>query len=152
MARILPDRALPIVFVLPFVWFTQAAAAADAPGSSGSSAGVGFKTVAAALAALKSRPGAKITVTQPDAWTIITEQGGSVVWSFTPATHPAHPAVVRRSIVVGDDGVARIEMAGLCQAEKAPCDKLMKDFREITERSSRALRERMKSADETNQQ
>ena len=152
MARILLDSALSIVFAMPVALFAQNPATADTPTTSNSPAGVGFKSVADALAALKTRPGAKISVTQPDAWTIISEQGGSVVWSFTPATHPAYPAVIRRAIVIGEDGMARIEMAGLCQAEKAPCDRLMKDFRDLTERSSRALRERMKSADETKQQ
>jgi hypothetical protein len=149
MARILFDCALSIVLATPVVLLAQTPAA---PTTSNVPTGVGFKSVADALAALKTRPGAKLTVSQPDAWTIITEQGGSVVWSFTPATHPAHPAVVRRSIVVGEDGVPRIELAALCQAEKAPCDRLMKDFRDLTERSSRAMRERMKTADETKQE
>ena len=132
MARILFECALSIVYAMPVALLAQTAAPADKPTTSGSPAGVGFKTVAEALAALKTRPGAKISVTQPDGWTIITEQGGSVVWSFTPAAHPAHPAVVRRAIVVGEDGLPRIEMAGLCQAERAPCDRLMKDFRDLT--------------------
>lgn len=151
MARILLDCAISTVFVLPAAVFAQGAAA-GAPTTSNAPTGVGFRSVADALAALKTRPGAKLSVTQPDAWTIISEQGGSVVWSFTPANHPAYPAVVRRSLLVGEDGIARIEMAVLCQAEKAPCDSLTKDFRAINERSMRALRERMKSADETKQQ
>jgi hypothetical protein len=124
---------------------------AQTGGTSSSSAGVGFRNVSEALAAVRARPGAKISVSQPDSWTIITEQDGSVVWSFTPSSHPAHPAVVRRSIVVGDDGLSRIEMASLCQGEKAQCDRLVKDFRDITDRSTRALKERMKHADETKQ-
>jgi hypothetical protein len=148
MARIILECSLSVVFAMPVALFAQTGATGEKPPASSSHAGVGFKTVAAALAAVKTRPGAKITVTQPDAWTIITEHGGSVVWSFTPAAHPAYPAVVRRAIVVGEDGESRIEMAGLCEAEKAPCDRLMKEFRDITERSSRAMRERMKSSDE----
>jgi len=148
MARILLGCALSIVFATPVASFAQTTA--DPPTTPSAPAGVGFKNVADALAALKTRPGAKVS--QRDGWTIITEQGGAIVWSFTTDTHPAHPAVVRRAIVVGDDGVARIEMASLCQAEKASCDRLMKDFRDLTERSSRAMKERMKSADETKQE
>jgi len=143
MTRILVDCALSIALAAPAALFAQNAVAADGPSS-----GVGFRSVSEALAALKTRPGAKVSVTQPDGWTIITEQGGAIVWSFTPATHPAHPAVVRRAIVVDEDGNARIEMTGLCQGDKPSCDRLMKDFRDLTERSSRALKERMKSADE----
>jgi len=146
MTRILVDCALSIAFAAPVALFAQNAAAADGPTTSG---GVGFKSVSEALAALKTRPGAKVSVTQPDGWTIITEQGGAVVWSFTPASHPAHPAVVRRAIAVDEDGNSRIEMTGLCQGEKASCDRLMKDFRDLTERSSRALKERMKNSEET---
>src|SRR5262245_12315570 len=111
MARILLECALSVVFAMPVALLAQTGGTAEKPNSP---AGVGFKSVAEALSALKARPGAKISVTQPDSWTIITEQGGSVVWSFTPATHPAHPAVVRRAIVVGEDGMSRIEMASLC--------------------------------------
>jgi len=147
MARILLDCALSLVIAAPGALFAQTTM--EPPTTSNSQVGVGFKTVADALAALKTRPGAKISVSQPEGWTIITEQGGSVVWSFTPAAHPAHPAVVRRSIIVGEDGVPRIEMASLCQGDRAACNRLMKDFRDLTERSSRAMKERMKSADET---
>ena len=152
MARILLECALSIVSAMPVALLAHTAAAPEKPTTSNSPAGVGFKSVADALAALKARPGAKVSVTQPDAWTIITEQGGAVVWSFTPAGHPAHPAVVRRAIVVGEDGLARIEMSSLCQAEKAPCDRLMKDFRDITERSARAMRERINNADDAKPQ
>jgi hypothetical protein len=151
MARIILYCALLLLFAMPAALLTQKTGTEDPPAASGRQTGVGFKSVADALAALKARPGAKLSVTQPDAWTIITEAGGSVVWSFTPSTHPAYPAVVRRAIVIGEDGMARIEMTGLCQAEKAACDKLMKQFQEVTEKSTRALRERMKNGDETKQ-
>jgi hypothetical protein len=108
--------------------------------------GIGFKTVAEALETLKAIPGARVSVTKPDSWVIISEPGGMVVWSFTPQTHPAYPAVVRRAVVVGSDNMARLEMSGLCQAEKAPCDKLMAEFRELNDNAARAVQERMKGS------
>src|SRR5689334_22680015 len=79
---------------------------------------IGLATVADALSALRARTGVQIEVTKPDAWTIVNEPGG-VQWSFTPGTHSAYPAVVRRIIKVASDGGVSIEMNALCQAEKA---------------------------------
>jgi hypothetical protein len=108
-------------------------------------AGIEFKTVAAALEKIRAKPGVAISVTTPDSWIIVSESGGMVVWSFAPATHPAYPAVVRRAIVVGPDGVLRIETSGLCEAEQAPCDKLMSEFREMNAKAQQAIQRRIKA-------
>lgn len=107
---------------------------------------IGFKTVAEALETLKALPGARATVTQPDSWVVISEPGGMIVWSFTPPAHPAHPAVVRRAAVVGGDKMARLQMTVLCEAKKAPCDRLVQEFRELNARDARAVEERIKGA------
>ena len=120
--------------------------AAGSPPQPGVSADgrIGFKTVAEALETLKALPGAQVSVTQPDSWVIISEPGGMVVWAFTPPPHPAHPAVVRRAVVVGSDKMARLQMTALCQADKASCDKLMEEFRELNDRAARAVQERVR--------
>jgi len=103
---------------------------------------IGYGTVAEALSALKSKPGVRIELTKPDAWTIVNEPG-NVQWSFTPGTHKAYPAVVRRAIKVNAEGGVYIEMSALCQAEKAACDKLLEDFRELNERIRQSVQARM---------
>ena len=141
---------IALCFLFGFSLATSHAQSPESPASAASAVsqgtpGVGFKTVAAALNDLHSRPGVAFSTTKPDSWVIASEPGGMVVWSFTPATHPAHPAVVRRRIVVGQDGGARIETTGLCEAEKAPCDKLMGEFQEMNAKAQQAIQQRLKA-------
>jgi hypothetical protein len=106
---------------------------------------IGFATVAEALSTLHTKPGVQVEITKPDAWTIINEPG-NVQWSFTPSTHNAYPAVVRRAIKVNAEGGVYIEMSALCQAEKEPCDKLLEDFKDLNERIRQTIRARMRRA------
>ena len=64
-------------------------------------------------------------------WTVVasSEHGLPVQWFFTPEGHPAHPAVVKRT-ALESDGVGRIDLAALCQAEEAACAQLLDDFRQ----------------------
>ncbi|HQS00428.1 MULTISPECIES: hypothetical protein [unclassified Polaromonas] len=112
--------------------FAQSVVPAE-PAPSALSPGIGYPTVQAALEALQAKPGVQIQTTKPDAWTIANEPG-DVQWSFTPSSHSAYPAVVRRAIKMKTDGGIFIEMSALCQAEKAACDKLIADFKELNER------------------
>ena len=129
-------------------WFTGASAFAQSvapaePALPAPSPGIGYPTVQAALEALQAKPGVQIQITKPDAWTIANEPG-DVQWSFTPSTHNAYPAVVRRAIKMKPDGGIFIEMSALCQAEKAACDKLMADFKELNERIGQSVRSQVK--------
>jgi hypothetical protein len=92
--------------------------------------GIGYPTVAAALAELQGMPGA--TVYENEGWTIIgvdTPQERSI-WSFTPPTHPAHPAAVKRT-VYEESGMVMMKTDALCEAEKVACDALMAQFAEL---------------------
>ncbi len=60
----------------------------------------------------------------------IKNEGSYTLWSITPEDHPANPTAIRRD-VVSLDGVVSIQMATLCQAEKASCETLIEEFREI---------------------
>lgn len=103
---------------------------------------LGYSSVSEALAALKSKPNAQISVTQPDGWTIVNEPPPNfAVWSFTPQGHPAHPAVVRRTTRQAPDGMLKVEMVALCQAAKEPCDQLIRDFQQLNEQ----MRQRIQS-------
>ncbi len=97
----------------------------------GSDKGIGYPSVAAALAALKARSDVNISV--QGGWTIVNDPVEKALWSFTPPNHPAHPAVVKRA-TVERDGQVFINMRALCQAEKAACDKLIVEFQELNEK------------------
>jgi len=89
---------------------------------------VGYKTVAEALAALKAMPGATVNDAIPATWVVIEEPEGRGVWSFTPASHYAFPAVVKRRVALRADASVLIETGVLCEAQKAACESLVKEF------------------------
>jgi hypothetical protein len=102
-----------------------------------SAGGIGYKTVAAALEGLKARK--DVEVFEQGGWTMADDRADGSLWSFTPRGHPAHPAVVKRTIT-RKDGKTQIEMTALCQAERAACDRLIDDFQELNLRMGEFLR------------
>lgn len=96
--------------------------------------GVGYPSVAAALAGLKNKPGIVISVQR--GWTIVEDRQEKSIWSFTPPNHPAKPAVIKRQ-VVSENGQVRMKMSALCQAEKVHCDALMAQFQALNRQTFR---------------
>jgi hypothetical protein len=88
-----------------------------------------------------------VSITQPDGWTIAVEPGTKAIWSFTPAGHYAYPAVVRRE-VKQRDGNVYVDTVALCQAEKAACDRLIRDFERLNQRMSESMRSRQPGQDQ----
>jgi hypothetical protein len=143
-------RHLPasIVVALIATLFAGAAVAQTAVAppelAPGAQSNIGYSTVAEALEALKAKPGVTLSVTQPDAWVIISEPDRRTVWSFTPESHYAYPAVVKRTIKVDANGNVFVETGALCQAQKAPCDRLIQEFMELNERMRESVQKRLK--------
>ncbi|WP_144298965.1 hypothetical protein [Variovorax paradoxus] len=107
---------------------------------------IGYPSVAEAMRVLEETPGSSVTVTEPDRWTIISEPGPTYTqWSFTPAGHYAHPAVVRRGIKIAGSGGVFIETTALCEAQKLSCDKLLDEFRQMNARAKQAVQERLQN-------
>lgn len=92
-----------------------------------------YPSVAAALKDLESRDGSGTVVTHPDGWTVVNEPP-ITQWSFTPAGHAAHPAVVRRIIRRGAGGKVTVETASLCEAAQDACAGLLAEFARLNER------------------
>ena len=94
---------------------------------------IGYATIAEALAALKSDPGAGMKL--HEGWTIFNQKGDGkyILWSFTPEGHPAHPSVVRREVVKKEDEIL-IKMDALCDSSQLYCDMLIEQFKSINER------------------
>jgi hypothetical protein len=101
--------------------------------------GVGYPSVAAALEALKARNDVLISV--QGGWTIVDDPRDGSLWSFTPPSHPAHPAVVKRN-PAQKDGAMFIQMRALCQAEKAACAKLIEEFQELNRKIAADMQRR----------
>jgi hypothetical protein len=108
---------------------TAAARAAD---------NIPYDSVGDALAVLRAEPG--VHVERQQGWTIVAsrERGNAVQWFFTTDGHPAHPSVIKRTIV-DRDGIGFVDLDALCQAPQDACDRLIADFKQ-TSRQLRALR------------
>ena len=103
----------------------RAAQAARTPLPETSGSSVGYETVAAALADLRTRPG--VVFTTENGWLIATQEAAYAIWSFAPKGYPAYPAVVKRQVTPNGSG-SSIEMAVLCEASKTACDELVSTF------------------------
>lgn len=102
---------------------------------------IDYPTVAAALKDLEAKDGSGTVVAHADGWTIVNEPP-ITQWSFTPAGHAAHPAVVRRIIRRLPDGKVTVEIAALCEAKEDACKKLEQDFASLNERIVQQARAR----------
>ncbi|WP_252372461.1 hypothetical protein, partial [Alteromonas stellipolaris] len=114
-------KIIPIAFMGALLAF---------PSSANENSSIGYKTVDLALQALKNKDGTNLSI--QGGWTIIedTEESNLVLWSFTPETHAAHPAAIKRKVLEKNQAI-HIQMSALCQAKKADCDKLMKEFEQL---------------------
>ena len=116
-----------LLIILPIVSLAASSVTAQQePGQ------VGYPSVKAALDALKRDPSAAMQ--EQSGWTIVSNREGTdpVLWSFTPSTHPAYPAVVKRT-VLQDRGQVSVHMAVLCEAAKPACDELVADFKALND-------------------
>ncbi|MDP1963177.1 MAG: hypothetical protein Q8M19_21460 [Reyranella sp.] len=79
-------------------------------------------------------PGAKTSEQQ--GWLAVEQM--PVMWSFSPTSHEAYPAAVKRT-VVQRDGRIDIDMSVLCEAPKPACDRLVESFKGLNEQMKRRL-------------
>jgi len=98
---------------------------------------VGYPTVAAALKDLRSRPGVEIS--EQHGWTVANDEASKTLWSFPPLGNPAYPSAVKRQFVNADGGVS-LQMSILCEASKAACDDLVRDFQTLNTQMIQSLK------------
>jgi hypothetical protein len=96
-----------------------------------------YATVAIALEALRAKSGVKIS--DLSGWTVIEDRSTLSLWSFTPPSHPAHPAAIHRKVVQEGDNIF-VKMQVLCEAPKPACDKVVADFEDLNQRMTKALK------------
>jgi hypothetical protein len=118
--------------LLPLLGLMLATTAAAAqPANNPSASKIGYPSVAAALDGLRAKSGVKLS--NQSGFTVIEEPATHTLWTFTPAGHPAHPAVVRRAIVKEGDDLF-VDMDVKCEAAKPACDKLVAEFLAMNDR------------------
>ena len=119
--------------------FASVSMAAETPVQAPEPNKTGYPSVAAALDALKAKPGTKVTTN--NAWTTIEDTEGEdlVIWSLTVPTLSAHPSVVKRTLQKKADGYY-IDMNIRCEsADKSACAALAKSFVALNEQIKRSL-------------
>jgi hypothetical protein len=100
---------------------------------------VGYPDVATARKALLARADAQSHL-ESNGWLVVYIPAEYTIWTFTPETDPAYPAVVRRVITTGADKNTYVNMSVLCQASKAACDNLVRQFNELNEKVKASLK------------
>jgi hypothetical protein len=125
-------------------WVTACAletAAAAPPLPEAPESRIEYPSVAAALSALRVKHG--VQVEDQGGWIIITERDANppVLWSFSPRGDPSYPSVVKRAIVQrnGQSGVEMV-MDVRCEADKASCDNLVRQFQALNQRAADAIK------------
>ncbi len=98
-----------------------------APGTPQAMSSIGYKSVAAAMEALRKRKDVTFEE-QKSGWVNVLEPGGATSWTFVPRGHPAYPAVVKRSLVDFGGGDYNVLMSTLCEGRAQACDELTADF------------------------
>lgn len=89
---------------------------------------VGYASVSAALAGLRSRP--DLTVSEQADWTVMEDRASYTIWSFAPKGDPAYPSVVKRQVMKTGNGIV-VRMNVLCEASKIACDNLVVAFQNL---------------------
>ncbi len=113
--------------------------AADQPLPEANENTIGFPTVAEAMDALQKKQGTTRRV--QEGWVLIEDfaSGEMTLWSFTPSSHPAHPSAVKRTFLTRE-GATHLQMSVRCEAEKTPCDQLVRDFEKLNAEMTRAIK------------
>jgi hypothetical protein len=98
--------------------------------------GIEYASVAEARRALPEKPG--VTSKTEDGWFIV-EEPGSVIWSFPPLDHEAHPSVAKRTLEQ-DRGSFYVKTEIKCEAAMAACDRLLELYKLLDVRMNEAIR------------
>lgn len=103
---------------------------------------IGYAHVDAALQDLTAQDGQGTVVAHVDGWTIVNQPMAAAQWSFTPPGHPAHPAVVRRTIVRGPNRAVTVDTGLLCEGPASACEQLKTEFTAMNDRIAQAVKAR----------
>ena len=101
------------------------------------SSGIGYPSVAAALADLHSKP--QVIFREEGGWIIAEDRSHYTLWSFATEGDPAYPSAVKRTAVQEAGGSVTMNMNILCESNQDACDKLVANFNELNERARDSL-------------
>jgi hypothetical protein len=102
------------------------------------SSGIGYPSVAAALADLHSKP--EVIFREEGGYIIADDRSHYTLWSFATEGDPAYPSAVKRTALQEPGGNVTMSMNILCEATQSACDKLAEDFNAENERARDSLK------------
>jgi hypothetical protein len=102
------------------------------------SSGIGYPSVAGALADLRSKP--EVLFREEGGWIIAEDRAHYTLWSFATESDPAYPSAVKRTAVQEPGGSVTMSMNILCESKKDACDKLVANFNELNERARDSIK------------
>lgn len=91
-------------------------------------ADIGYPTPAAALMALRAKPG--VVITERSGWTVAEDKSEKAIWTIAEPGNPAYPAAVKRYLS-SEGGSMHLEMKVLCGASKEACDNMVRQFQQL---------------------
>ncbi len=89
-----------------------------------------YGTPQSLLATLRQNP--DVQVQQQEGWTLAIDETHQRIWLFTPPTHAAHPAALKRELVE-QEGVLVVRTGVLCGAPQPVCDELLQETERVDE-------------------
>jgi len=105
-----------------------ASAAASALPPEAPRSSIEYPSVAAALAALHSKPG--VVFSTQDGWTIAEDTTTKTIWSFPPKDNPAYPSMAKRYVDVSG-GASYLKTAVVCEATRSACEDLARQLQQL---------------------
>jgi len=109
----------------------------DAPIQESTSTSIVYKNVEEARKALMGDSGNVIKKTD-DGWLVVQQPKENTVWSFSPPGHPSYPSVIKR-FPIQRDGKIFLGMSVICEANKTPCDALVREFQEMNKSMAKQM-------------
>lgn len=95
-----------------------------------------YASLALALKALEERKDLQVANSSPLGWTKkedwkifkehLSNDQGYVEWAFTPASHPAHPALIKRYFDIGSSNHIIVDTVSRCGGNAVDCSDLLK--------------------------
>ena len=130
-------RVLVLSALIGLAAASQTFAANQPPLPEQADSDIGYPSPAAALTALKAKPGVKIKVEEQ--WYILSDPSDNSLWSIARQSNPAYPSAVKRS-VIERDGALHLDMKVLCGSTKEACDDLVRAFQELNAQLKESIR------------
>jgi hypothetical protein len=87
---------------------------------------IGYSSPAAALSALRAKPG--VVVTEKGGWIVLQDKSENTLWTIAEPGNPAYPTAIKRYIAN-----RTLEMKVLCEASKQICDNTVRQFQALNQ-------------------